>query len=155
MNNLLLILGVNVVWYIYASLEGIIESHYFHKSKEANDFNNKLWLFDIHTWYTFRRVLFADLLVVILWLGLKGENAGIQGLMIGFSFMLSFPLFHNGFYYIVRKKLDPSINFFGFTTDDFNKDSSAKINVGVYLMRKILFLTSLCIVLASYLIFRV
>jgi hypothetical protein len=116
-----------IVWYYYASLEGIIESHYFHKNKLANDFNNKLWLWDIHVWFSFRRGLVAFLLLVIDYLILK--YFGFTPLQILFSmvmkslsFILSFPMFHNGFYYIARKKMDPAQQFTGFRTDDFTND---------------------------------
>jgi hypothetical protein len=147
------VIAINLAWYLYASLEGCIEAHYFHKSKLADDFDNKLWLFDIHKWYTFRRSLFAGLLLVILMFVSDSKFYMLEALMQGVALILSFSFFHNGFYYVSRKKIDSEQDNKGFITNDYTFDSSAKINIRLFGVRALFLVISVFIIVINQLVF--
>lgn len=147
-------LGI-AVWIIYAIVDGVTDGFTFHKSKLANNFDNKVYGKDIHTFFSIKRALFA--LVVVLWFIQDFENIYkliLFSNMYLISLMMMFPLFHNGFYYITRKHLDPAQTFTGFNTDDFSKDSTSKINVGLFFIRKIFFYVAIIVLVACLLIIK-
>jgi len=147
-------LGI-ALWICYAITDGITDGFTFHKSKLANNFDNKVFKKDIHGIFTIKRAILAS--VVTLWF--INDFDDIKKLVL-FSNMylitlgLMYPLFHNGFYYITRKHLDPKQTFTGFSTDDFSKDSTARINVGLFFIRKMLFYISIAVLIACLLIVK-
>jgi hypothetical protein len=132
---------------IIASFMGVFEAILFAssvKDKHSSDF----WKFkmgsDIHLFLTSYRISVFFPIAISLWF----LNGWQQAFLYTCSILLAFSFFHNGFYYLFRKKLDGAYN--GFT--DESETTTAKISLS-FKERFGLFLISLCLLLINYILF--
>jgi hypothetical protein len=96
---------------------GVIEALLF-----TNIYANKLWKttfgFDVHIFFTVFRVFVFAPGSILIYL----QSGLLPSALYSVAVLLMFSFFHNGFYYLGRKKLDGAYN--GFT--DTSRNTTAK-----------------------------
>lgn len=85
-----------LIWILYSVFEGKREAFYFsYKVRSAID--HKV---DEHAMFTIQRMFVAILICLVCF------NGWLDCILLLFSLMMCFPFFHDGSYYLTRKKLD-------------------------------------------------
>lgn len=87
-----------ILWIVFALISGILEGILFHKKKA-----NIIWCGqDIHVWFTLLRAIVALQLNLFVFLSTRDMRIVIT---TGLSFIMIFPFFHDGMYYVTRELL--------------------------------------------------
>jgi hypothetical protein len=131
-----------IIWIIYSSLFGISDAYYWY-SANIGKYSVKNFIFkDLHPNFFWTRSLVASVFAILM------SN---QNYLLWFPLMiclgLTFPFFHNGFYYNTRNQIDPNQYKLGFK--DMSSTSIAKVNF-TFLWRTIFFLVGLLGVMLIY-----
>lgn len=121
-------------WIIYSCLEGFREAYYFHNTNVSLH----SYKHDLHPFFALQRFCALFMLLAL--------NMSIHTFILCGALMLIFPFFHDGFYYIVRHRLDKDIYSKGFFDDSYT--SVAKIELNFY-SRVILFLIGIAIFITN------
>lgn len=132
---------------IIASFMGVFEAILFAssvKDKHTSDFWKLKMGGDIHLFLTSYRISVYFPIVISLWFLSGWQSAFLYALSVVFSFSF----FHNGFYYLTRKRLDGAYE--GFT--DESETTTAKISLN-FKERLVLFFISICFLLINYILF--
>jgi hypothetical protein len=132
---------------IIASFMGVFEAILFSnnlKDKHTLNFWKLKMGGDIHLFLTSYRISVYFPIVISLWF----LNGWQSSFIYIFTILLAFSFFHNGFYYLVRKKLDRTYN--GFTYE--SKAYGAKIELS-FKERLGLFFVSLLLLIINYILF--
>ena len=110
-----------IIWCIYSSLFGISDAWYWYSANIAK-YSTKNFVFkDLHKQFFWTRTIVATVFALLM----CGSNY-ILWFPIMVSLGLSFPFFHNGFYYVTRNKIDSNVYKKGFF--DMSTTSIANIN---------------------------
>ena len=124
-----------IIWIIYSSLFGISDAYYWYSANVAK-YSTRNFLFkDLHPNFFWTRSLVATVFALLM----SDDNYFIW-LPIMICLGLTFPFFHNGFYYKTRNKIDPTQYKLGFM--DMSSTSIAKVNF-TFFLRTISFLVGL------------
>lgn len=104
----------------YSALEGIREGFYYHAQPDTRSFN-------LHYLFVIQRALFGLLILYI-----SRDWVFCVGLVLIFS------LFHNGFYFITRNKLNPEIYKKGFFSNSTTSTAFFEFSFPVRLILAVL-----------------
>lgn len=131
-----------IIWIIYSSLFGISDAWYWYSANVAK-YSTKNFIFkDLHPNFFWTRSLVASVFALLM---------SSNNLLIWFSLMiclgLTFPFFHNGFYYRTRNKIDSNQYKLGFM--DMSTTSIANINF-TFFWRSVSFAIGLLGVISIY-----
>jgi hypothetical protein len=113
-------------WIIYSCLEGLREAYYYHNT----NISLHSYKHDLHPFFSLQRFCALFMLLAI--------SMDIHTFILCGSLALIFPFFHDGFYYIIRHKLDDNIYSKGFFDDSYT--SVAKIELNFYSRAALFFL---------------
>lgn len=115
--NIILLL----VWIATCLVEGVRDAHFFHNRMYSTnpDKQNMHWLF------TMERFIIWSLITYIYSLHNSLFGTGI----FSFSLILMFSFFHNGFYYVIRHKLDDNVYPKGWFDSSTTSESFLEFNL--------------------------
>ncbi len=89
-----------IIWILYSLLEGKKEAHYFsYKMRAVISKKTVVLKVDEHVWFTLQRALVVSLIFFM-------NFSILHVFFLLLSLALCFPFFHDGMYYVQRKKLD-------------------------------------------------
>lgn len=141
-----LTLAIVLIWVLYSIIEGIREAYYYNLYYNASGIKNV----NLHPLYTLQRGLVLLLISIfcVYWnvVVLKWDFILIiqKGLVLLGGLASLFPFFHDGFYYIMRNKLNPSIYPYKFF--DHSTTSTAKFEF-TFFIRVVLFIVGFFLIL--------
>lgn len=110
-----------IIWCLYSSLFGISDAYYWYSANVAKYSTQGFKFKDLHSLFFWKRSLVATVFSLLM---SKGNL--FFWLLIMICLGLSFPFFHNGFYYQTRNKIDSTKYPLGFI--DMSTTSIAIIN---------------------------
>lgn len=122
-----------IKWMIAAILFGVVEAVMFHQCRPGQLIPKRTFWEDEHVWLTIARFF--------VFLEIFSEYKNIYSLFIIFlPAMLVFPFLHDGFYYVMRNKLDRRVYPFKFTSQSNSTDATLSFD---FYTRTIMFIVGI------------
>lgn len=115
----------SIVWFLFASLDGFIQAYYYDLYPSVKHHRN------MHPFFTIVRAIVAGHMVYNVLMISPVDTwypNWIPSALYGLALIMTFSFFHNGFYYLTRNKLQPSLYPKGFM--DKSTTSTALIDLG-------------------------
>lgn len=122
MNLILIYTTIFLLWIVYASYEGFREAYYYFNTMTSNKSNKK----NLHPIFFLQRGMILTMIYFAL--NIVPNNL-LNGLMLIFILALVFPIFHDGFYYLIRHRLDYMVYQKGFWDDSTTSTAILEIKV--------------------------
>lgn len=134
------IIILSVVWFLFASLDGFVQAHYYDLFPSTNKGHRNL-----HPYYTIVRMIVAGLMCYeVYMLGGEGYYIWANAAIFGVALIMTFSFWHNGFYYLTRRKLSNSLYPNGFA--DTSNSSTAMIELN-FKWRTSFFILGMCFII--------
>lgn len=141
----MILILANIVWIIYALIEGFREGFYWHFKSTSK----QVYEFEIHPIFAAQRGIVLLLILGCLLFMVSPANAYLNLL----SNALIFSFFHNGTYYLTRNKLDPKVYPTGWMSQ--STTSTAKLTkVFTYRNRTICAIVGIVITIAGLILIK-
>jgi hypothetical protein len=123
------------LWIVYSSLFGYCDAYYWYSANVAKYCSKNFQFKDLHPYYFWKRSIVGFIFGILM-----SNETYLKVLPITLCLGMTFPLFHNGFYYLTRNKITPDVYKKGFF--DMSSTSIANVNF-TFQIRFILFLVGL------------
>jgi len=119
------IIVLSLVWFLFASLDGFVQAYYYDLYPITKQHRN------LHPFFNLVRAIPAGLMCYEVLMISPEEGwtfVWVPAALYGLALIMTFSFFHNGFYYVTRNKLQPSLYPKGFK--DKSTSSTALMDLG-------------------------